>query len=76
MNTILIKAQIIVTWQELNKLGIQGLLKGDTVFIRELDHYTSSKFGQCALVVNKREINEWVIPLIFLKIENHVEKNN
>lgn len=68
MDTNLIKAQIIVTWYELYQLGIQGLLKGDIVFIRELDHHTSSEFGQCALVLNIQDRKEWVIPVIYLKI--------
>lgn len=68
MDTILINAQIIVTWHELYQLGIEGLLKGDAVYIRELDHHISSEFGQCALVVNIQDHKEWVIPIIYLKI--------
>lgn len=77
MDTKPIKAQITVTWQELYQLGIEGLLKGDTVFIRELDHHTSSEFGTCALVVNIQDSKEWVIPIIYLKITgNDNQKDN
>ncbi len=68
MDASVIKAQIIVTWYELNQLGIEGLLKGDTVYIRELDHHTSSEFGQCALAVNIHDRKEWVIPVKYLII--------
>jgi len=73
MDASLIKAQIIVTWYELNQLGIEGLLKGDTVYIRELDHHTSSEFGQCALVSNVGQQKEWVIPIKYL---DYVEEEN
>lgn len=63
-----IKAQIIVTWYELNQLGMEGLFKGDTVYIRELDHHTSSEFGQCALAIDVIKQKEWVIPIIYLKV--------
>lgn len=70
MDASLIKAQIIVTWYELNQLGIEGLLKGDTVYIRELDHHTSTELGQCVLAVNIQDSKEWVIPVKYLKIIN------
>ena len=63
-----IKAQIIVTWYDLSQLGIEGLLKGDIVQILELDHHTSSEFGQCVLALDVQKQREWVIPLSYLKL--------
>ncbi len=77
MESIAIRAQVIVTWHDLHKLGIEGLLKGDTVYIRELEHHTSREYGHCVLIADKENNQEWVIPIIYLKIlDNADQKNN
>lgn len=76
MNTNLIKAQIIVTWYELYQQGIGGLLKGDIVLIREINHHISTELGQCALATDNDKQKEWVIPVKYLNIVNDENKKD